>query len=197
MTLKAVVADDHTIFRDGLVAILQAEGFEVVGDCASPDEAITLAETLHPDLLLLDVHMAGMQITEAVRQVRARAPQVRIVMLSAHTDQVLIEELFSLGVSGYLGKSIGRAELGAGLRAAMTDGATITMVPKQRANRLSLTDRERQVVLLLQQGLNNRQIAEQLFVSPATAKRTVSALYAKLGVSSRPAALRALDRRSR
>ncbi len=190
---KIVVADDHTLFRQGLVEILSHEpDFDLVGDGASGPDAVLLAEEHQPAVCLLDVEMPGEGPVATIRSIRAVSPATRVVVLSMHASIDLVQELTSSGASAYLSKNVGREELCAGIRSVIADGHMVMWyVPRQampapaEAGATKLTDRELEILKLVSGALSNAQIAAELFVSEATVKRHLTRMYAKLHARSR------------
>ncbi|QQS00773.1 MAG: response regulator transcription factor [Austwickia sp.] len=190
--LRVLLADDHTMFREGLRALLEASGVEVVGEAADGPGALDLARRTRPDVALLDVQMPGPGIRALVDTLRTAVPDTRIAVLTMYTANDLADELEAHGVLGWFGKSLGHRALVAGLL-AVAEGQPVRLSPRSvdatKARAAGLTPREMEVLRLVARGLGNRQVADQLYLSEATVKRHLTTLYRKLGASNRVDAL--------
>ncbi|MBS2554050.1 response regulator transcription factor [Catenulispora sp. NL8] len=193
------MADDQAAVRDGLVALLSVTpGVEVVGEAADGAAAVAAAETLRPDVVLMDLRMPGMDGVEATRQIGQSAPGVRIVVLTTHADDASILKALRAGATGYLTKESGRAEIARAIEAAasgqsvLDDGvaATLLAAAVDVPASVDLTPREAEVLTLIARGKSNTEIAEELFVSAATVKTHINNLFAKIGVRDRVQAVR-------
>ncbi len=201
--IRVLVADDQALVRGGFKALLDArDDIEVVGEAADGAEAVSLAKTLLPDVVLMDIRMPGSDGLEATRQITAepRLAGVRIVILTTfELDEYLFEALRS-GASGFLVKDTEPVELVNAVRVVADGGSLISPGMTKRliaefasrskeprpANQLgALTDREREVMALVAGGLSNEEIAERLYMSPATARTHVSRAMTKLGARDR------------
>ena len=203
MTIRVLLADDQALVRAGFRALLEAEpDIEVVGEANDGAHAVRLAKQTHPDVILMDIRMPGVDGLEATRQI-ASDPDlsgVRIVVLTTFELDEYVAEALRSGAAGFLVKNTMPAELVRGVRVvAAGDGLlspsvtrrvieqfamrTASPVPPRRLS--DLTDREREVVALAGAGLSNDEIAAKLVVSPATAKTHVSRAMVKLGVRDR------------
>lgn len=189
--IRIVLADDHTLFREGLREMLASGGFEIVGETDNGPGTVELVGRLHPDLLLLDVEMPGDGPAPTIRGVKQVSPDTRVVVLSMHADSDLVRELTAAGASGYLVKNIRRVELLAALESVASDSEMVMWyVPREVMSKATeppatLTQREQEVLLLVSEALSNGQIASQLFISEATVKRHLTSIYAKLNAKSR------------
>ncbi len=196
--IRIVLADDHSVVRQGLRALLEAEpDFSVVGEAGDGPEAIRLVERWRPDALVLDLALPGLSGIEVARQVRQRAPQTRIVVLSMHAAQAYVSDALSAGAHAYVLKKSTSADLGQAIREAFAgrrylspplsehsideylDKAKSTLDPYQ-----TLTPREREVLHMAADGLTSAQIATRLSISPRTAEMHRSHLMRKLGLHS-------------
>jgi DNA-binding NarL/FixJ family response regulator len=209
MSERILVVDDHPLTRDALAALLEQHGFRVVGQAADGEEAVERARELHPDLVLLDLSMPGVDGLSALPRLRAAAPGCEVVVLTASgTEQNLLGAIRG-GAAGYLLKSepperivdflrgVARGE--AALSGAVArrlveqlrDGGGLTSgVPDAIAATLSA--REVEVLLLLDEHLGTDEIAQRLYISEHTVRSHVKSLLRKLGASSRREALEAL-----
>lgn len=209
MTERVLIVDDHPLTRDALAALLAQQGFDVIGDAHDGVHAIAQAETLQPDLVLLDLTMPGMDGLTALPRIREQAPTCEVVVLTASDDEANLLAAIRAGASGYLlkteppeqiatflrGVARGEAALSGGVARRLLDrvreGGRLTGVPDEITNTLSA--REVEVLLLLDEHLGTDEIAQRLFISEHTVRSHVKSLLKKLGVSSRRDALERLE----
>ena len=201
-TLRVMLVDDHPMVRSAIRQALEAPDVEVVAEASSAEEAIGLAPSVRPDVLLVDIDLPGLSGIEAVRELAPRLPDTRIVMLTASTDNRDLLDAVRYGAGGYLTKDLtGDALLRAirGLRKgdlAMSRGHAATVVehlsrtarPQQADGGTLeglLSAREQDVLRLLAEGLTDREIATALAISPRTVESHVSSVLRKLGVRNR------------
>lgn len=208
--IRVLLCDDQRLFREGLRTILETEpDFEVVGEAADGNEAVSLARRLRPDLVIMDVRMPRMNGVDATRQIRTYGAS-QVVILSTFDDDEFILGALKAGAVGYLLKDFPSEEL---LKALLTvhHGGGILIPPPiaakvvddlrkehrsipDNALREPLTQREEDVLRLVAQGRSNKEIADQLVLTEGTVKNYVSRIYAKLGARDRTqAALWAVD----
>jgi DNA-binding NarL/FixJ family response regulator len=195
-----VIADDHTLFRQGVAKLLTTDSAcAVVGEAATGDETMALVEQQRPDVLLLDVQMPGPGAAAVITRLRRTVPDTRIVVLSMYESPVIVHELLDLGASAYLLKSIAREELIAAVHSVARDRETVLLtVSRYTIEGLDrpwpgdspLSARELEVLGLAAQALSNSQIASRLLIREATVKRHLTNVYAKLGAVSRVDAIR-------
>jgi DNA-binding NarL/FixJ family response regulator len=208
MTERILVVDDHPLTRSALTGLLAQNGFDVVGEGESGEDAIKLAESLQPDLVLLDLSMPGLDGLAALPMVRAAAPAAEVVVLTASEEERNLLGAIRGGAAGYLLKSEpperiieflrgvahGEAALSGAVARRLLDqvreSGWRTDVPESIAHVLSA--RELEVLLLLDRHLGTDEIAARLFISEHTVRSHVKSLLAKLGVSSRREALERL-----
>ncbi len=197
--IRVLIADDHTIVRSGVRLLLDAEpGFKVVGEARDGSEAIQFVETLHPDVVLMDIAMAGMDGMEATRRIKARWPEVNILVLTMHRTDEYFFEMLKAGASGYVLKGAHPSELiqavhvvGQGevyLYPTMASHLVHDFLEKVKEgpeNNLSLSPREKEILNLLAEGYSSKEIAEKLVISQSTVHTHRSNLMSKLGLSSR------------
>jgi DNA-binding NarL/FixJ family response regulator len=201
--IRVVLADDQVLVRAGFRALLDAEDdITVVGEAANGEEAVHLARSHVPDVLLMDIRMPGVDGLEATRHVAAdeRLATVHVVILTTFELDEYVFEALRHGASGFLVKDTEPVELLAAVRAVARGDALLSPSVTRRligefasrsrtpppSNKLDqLTDREREVVALIAEGLTNDQIAQRLFVSPATAKTHANRAMAKIGARDR------------
>jgi two-component system response regulator NreC len=198
--IRVLLADDHAILRDGLRALLDGESdIEVVGVAADGLEAVHQARDLCPDMVIMDVAMPRLNGVEATRRILKANPCIRILILSQYEDKTAVLDAIWAGASGYLLKRSAGAELAEGIRAIMQGGAALHPVAAQalvEAYRQCecvprvdgydhLTDREREILILVAEGYTNQQIADLLHVSPKTVDSHRTSLMSKLGLHDR------------
>jgi NarL family two-component system response regulator LiaR len=205
-SIRVLIVDDHAIVRKGVRALLEIEaGLEVVGEAGSGREAITMAEKLRPDVVLMDLVMPEMDGIEATRQISGRMPGTRILVLTSFAADDKVFPAIKAGALGYLLKDSGPDELVRAIRQVYRGESSLhptiarkvlrelTHPSEKQASPDSLTEREMDVLKLLARGLGTQEIAERLVITEATARTHVSNILSKLHVSSRTqAALYAL-----
>jgi DNA-binding NarL/FixJ family response regulator len=196
--MRIVLADDHTLFRDGIASLLAAWGHEVVGQAGSGEEAVELADRLEPDAILMDVRMPGSTGLEATRRISQGHPSIAIVMLTVSEDEDDLFEAIKAGARGYLLKNLEARELRSMLEAVARGEAAISPVTAFRIMRelartptdpddvpTALTAREIDVLGLVTLGLRNKEIAGRLRISENTAKFHLRNILEKLHAESR------------
>ncbi|WP_022880134.1 response regulator transcription factor [Microbacterium sp. B19] len=197
--IRVVIADDHPVVRAGVRALLEAEpDIEVVGEAATPDEAVALAADLSPELVLMDLQFGERAAgAEATRRVRALpAPPYVLVLTNYDTDGDILGAV-EAGASGYLLKDAPPHELLAGVRAAAAGQSALApaiagrLLARLREPRVSLSAREIEVLRLVARGASNADVAARLHITDATVKSHLAHIFSKLGVSSRTAAVSA------
>ncbi len=197
--IRVLIVDDHAVVREGLRTFLELQdGLEVVGEAADGEEAVALAESLHPDVVLMDLVMPKVDGIDAMRELRDRAPETRVIVLTSFLDDERLLPAIEAGAAGYLLKDVEPAELARAVRAAHAGEALIA--PSVAARLLSaiaerprvagaeperLTPREHEVLRLIAGGRSNKRIALELGISEKTVKTHVGHLFAKLGVTDR------------
>ena len=197
--IRVVVVDDHTMVRKGLSLFLRAfDDLELAGEAETGAEAIQICDELLPDVILMDLVMPDMNGVDAIRAICQKHPQINVIALSSFKEGTRIMNALEAGAIGYLTKDISAEELAWAIRAAHSGRATlspdVSQALVQAANKSpapgsDLTEREREVLALMVEGLNNTQIAGKLSVSPSTVKSHVSNILSKFGVSSRTEAV--------
>lgn len=200
--IRVLLADDQELVRAGFKALLDAEdGIEVVGEAGDGEDAVRLVEELGPDVVLMDIRMPGVDGLVATERITAneRLRDVRVVILTTFDLDEYVFEALRLGASGFLVKDTRPADLVQAVRVvAQGDALLSPSVTRRLVERFAthakeppgakfdtLTEREREVVGLVAEGLSNQQIAERLVVSPWTAKTHVSRAMVKLGARDR------------
>jgi DNA-binding NarL/FixJ family response regulator len=198
--IRVLLADDHAVVRDGLRALLEeSEDIEVVGLCADGLETVRQARQLQPDVVVMDVAMPRLNGIEATRRVLGTDPETRVLILTQHEDATYMLDAMWAGASGYLLKRDAGAELAQTIRALCEWGAALHPLAarvlldaylrcecaKRIDNYEHLTDREREVLILVAEGCTNQQIADMLHVSPKTVDGHRTSLMAKLDLHDR------------
>ena len=198
--IRILVADDHPMLREGLVAVLATQpDFEVVGEAADGAEAVRLAGSMWPDVILLDLEMPGVDGVEALKQLReAGSGAASLVFTAYDTDERILGALRA-GARGYLLKGASRSDIFSAIRTVSSGGSLLEPAVTSRLlesigghkeRREELTPREKEVLALLADGLPNREIAGKLFVTERTIKFHVGSILAKLEASNRTEAAR-------
>jgi DNA-binding NarL/FixJ family response regulator len=195
--IRVLVADDHPMLREGLVAVLNTQqDFEVVGEAADGSEVVRLAERLNPDVILLDLEMPGVDGVAALEKLRSAGSEARTIVFTAYDTDERILGALRAGARGYLLKGASRTEIFDAIRTVhagdsllqpvVTNKLLQTMSREERREETEpLTPREIEVLALLSQGLQNKEISARLFISERTVKFHVSSLMHKLGAENR------------
>jgi DNA-binding NarL/FixJ family response regulator len=200
--MRAVVADDHPVFRQGLRVLLEDLGVEVVAEAEDGEEAVAAVRRERPDVVLMDLQMPRLSGVEATRRLVEEDPDVRVLVLTMVADDDTVFAAVQAGALGYVLKGAGQEEIGRALtavsegqavygaqiarrmRAFFTAGAGVVAKPFPE-----LSDREREVLDLLAAGVPNATIARRLFLSEKTVRNYITAIFAKLGVRDRAEAM--------
>jgi NarL family two-component system response regulator LiaR len=190
-----MLVDDHAMVRRGLATFLMVyDDLELVGEAADGKTALRLCGQATPDVVLMDMVMPGMDGVTATRAMRQHYPGVQVIALTSFKEEELVQNALQAGAIGYLLKDVSADELAQAIRAAHAGRVTLSPEAAQALAYAAthtlppghdLTERERDVLALLVEGLSNTQIADRLVVSPSTIKSHVSHILAKLGVASR------------
>jgi DNA-binding NarL/FixJ family response regulator len=207
--IRVIVADDHAPTRAGVLASLDVDGFDIVGEASNARAAVELAVSLQPDVCLLDIHMPGNGIA-AAEEISKSVPDCAIVMLTYSRDDDDLFDSLRAGARGYLLKDMDPDRIGAALRGVLAGEAALprSLVSKvleefegrsrrklfMRAQRpTQLTSREWEIMELLREGMSTEDVATRLFVTPGTVRVHVSSVLKKLRVGDRASAILALS----
>ena len=197
--IRVLIADDHTIVRSGVRLLLEGEpDIEVVGEALDGSEALALAETLRPDVVLMDIAMPGIDGLEATRQLKARWPDIKVLALTMHRTEEYFFEMLQAGASGYVLKAAETGELIHAVR-VVAQGEVFLYPTMARqlvqdylnrtgdgaASDPALSPRENEILQLLAEGYSYKEIAEKLVVSPSTVHTHRNNLMRKLNLSNR------------
>ncbi len=202
--LRIAIADDHPLVRSGLRALLMAaEDLEVVGEAATGEEAVTLAATVQPDVMVMDIRMPGINGIEATRRIVQANPQIRILVVTLFEDDDSVFAALRAGARGYILKDANEVEVLRAIRAVSSGDAIFSATIAQRlidffaAPRPAqaalpfpdLTDREREILTLIAQGRRNAEIAQSLVITTKTVRNYISSIFSKLQVVDRAQAI--------
>jgi len=194
--IRIVVADDHPIVRGGIVALLDsADDIEVIGQASTGTEAVELALSLEPDLVLMDLRMPGLTGDEATARILGEKPGIRVVVLTTYETDSSILAAIEAGASGYLLKAAPQEEILAGIRSvargevALAPAIAAMLVQRVKTPAITLSPRETEVLRLVAAGHSNPAIAAALFLSEATVKTHLLHAFEKLAVNDRTRAV--------
>lgn len=196
--IRVMIVDDHAVVRSGLQTFLDVlPDMQLVGDASGGDEAVARCGLLKPDVVLMDLMMPGTNGVDATRRIREKWPSVQVIALTSFEEDSLVQDALQAGAIGYLMKTVTARELAAAIRAAREGKMTLSPEAAQalvRATAASretneLTEREREVLKLMVDGMDNSEIAASLVVSLSTVKYHISNILSKLGVENRVAAV--------
>lgn len=203
MAIRLMLADDHRMLREGLRRSMTDAGFDVIGEASDGVEAVSLADQLHPDVILMDVTMPNCDGVEACRQLKSIGTQSKIVMLTMHADQEVLTNAIRAGAIGYLTKDCSTREIAEAVRMA-AEGDTVlspqlarSMLaevrkldqPRTPEEERVVTKREEEVLQLIADGCSTPEVAERLFISQKTVKNHLASIYHKLDARDRTQAV--------
>jgi NarL family two-component system response regulator LiaR len=197
--IRILLADDHTVVRSGLNAVLaMQDDFKIVGEASDGEEALRLCEVLQPDIVLMDLLMPKLDGVVATKSIKQRWPQIKVIALTSFKDQEYVEGALKAGASSYMLKNVSADELVNAVRRTHAGQPSLSpeaaQVLIQRVSEpaqpgIDMTDREREILALMVEGLSNKKIAERLTINDSTVKFHVSNILSKLGVTSRTEAV--------
>jgi NarL family two-component system response regulator YdfI len=210
--IRILIADDQDVVRDGLRLILESEDdFDVVGEAANGAEAVQLCNELHPQVVLMDLRMPGMDGLTAIKHIRQQQPDINIVILTTYNEDALMIEGLRSGARSYLLKDTKRQVLFDTLRAAARgesllspdviarvvaqSGGGTAAVSKSTSGEIALTEREQEVLIGVARGERSKEIAARLGITERTVKAHLASIYNKFGVDSRAAAIAVASQR--
>jgi DNA-binding NarL/FixJ family response regulator len=201
---RVLIADDHPLFRHGIRGLLDATAdFEAIGEATSGDEVITQADELLPDMILMDIHMPGVNGIEATRRILHAHPQIHVLMVTMFEDDASVFSAMRAGAHGYILKDAQKEDLLRAIRAVSSGEAIFSPAIASRMIAFfnsahpaapaqvfpELTEREREILDLIAQGLNNGEVAARLVLSSSTVRNYVSNIFSKLQVADRAQAI--------
>ncbi len=198
-TIRILLVDDHQVVREGLRHMLELEeDMEVVGEAADAKEALTQVELFSPEVILIDIKMPGMDGIELTRQLKEKQPSCNVIMLTLY-DEYLAQAI-EAGATGYLLKDIKREELIRAIRAVHQGRSPLNLTlsqdrlaelaaPAESKRRVYLSERELSILRLIANGVATKEIANQVFLSQSSVKRSVGLIFEKLGVHNRSEAV--------
>jgi two-component system, NarL family, response regulator LiaR len=198
--IRILLADDHPVVRDGLVMMLETQpDFEVVGAASDGTEVLAKGEALQPDVLLLDLEMPNLDGLQTLQRIKVHCPDVRVIVFTAFDTDERIVQAVRAGAKGYLLKGVPRSELFNAIRVVAEGGSLLQpVIASKLMTHISqqgdepaerLTEREMDVLNLLGQGLQNKEIAAQLVITERTVKFHISQILGKLGAGNRTEAV--------
>jgi NarL family two-component system response regulator LiaR len=197
--IKVLIVDDHDMVRKGLITLLENfDDFEIIGDVSSGLIATNICARKNPHVVLMDIMMPSMDGITATRIIRENNPEIQVIALTSYSDEETIQNVLKAGAISYLMKNVSVDELANAVRKAYHGQPTlapeatrvlINVTTRPPTIGHDLTDREREILAVMVEGLNNRQIGERLVISSSTVKNHVSNILSKLGTSSRTQAV--------
>lgn len=193
--VRVLIADDHTLLRQSLVKLVDAEpGFEVVADVDRGDAVASVVARSNPDIVLLDISMPNVDGIEVATELRRTSPDSRILFLTAHDDDATVRRAVGIGADGYVAKTASTGELLQALRTVAAGGSFLSPSIARRVMEMAsgreheqaraLTEREMEILRLISTGMRPADVAERLFLSVKTVKNHLTSIYSKLGVQT-------------
>jgi DNA-binding NarL/FixJ family response regulator len=192
--IRVVIADDHAVVRHGLAQLLATfAGVELVGEASDGEAAVTLCARERPDVVLMDLEMPGVDGIAATERIKAHQPEIAVVVLTSFSDRERILQAIDAGAAGYLLKDVEPEELARAVESAARGESpldpraahTILGARRAAAPAAELSDREREVLLLVAEGLSNKLIARRLDISEKTVKAHLTSVFRQIGVTDR------------
>lgn len=200
--VNVIIAEDHTLVREGTRQLLEKKGITVIGEAANGEEAVRLTERLNPDLVLMDVSMPRLNGLEATRRIKQSCPSVAVLVLTAYDDDQYVFALLQAGAAGYILKDAHGDEVVSAVRAVASGESVLAPSIARKVLRRftspgvsptppadSLSEREMEVLRMAARGFSNRVIAEELHLSSRTVQVHLSSIFSKFGVASRTEAV--------
>jgi two-component system, NarL family, response regulator LiaR len=198
--IRVLIVDDHAVVRSGLSRFLMVnKDMELAAEASDGAEAIQMAGAYQPDVILMDLMMQGMDGITATREIHRKYPKIKIIALTSFSEQSMVQGALQAGAIGYLQKNVTAVELGNAIRSASSGRMTLSpeaaealahSVTQAHLPGNELTERERDILRCMVEGLNNNEIAEKLVVSLGTVKFHISNIFQKMGVDSRVEAVK-------
>lgn len=198
--IKVIIADDHALIREGIKKLLELEhGIEIVAVAADGVEAIEAIDRHNPDVVLLDINMPNMNGIECLKEIKTNYKKVKVIMLTIHEDSEYLIKTINIGAEGYVLKDADVSSLVKAIRNVVAGEAYIhptlssvlvkayqrKEIRKEPYDEVALTKREFEVICLISRGFNNKEIANELFISEKTVKNHVSNIFKKIKVNDR------------
>ena len=197
--IRVMVVDDHKVVRAGLADFLLAyKDLEFAGEASSGEDAVLMCKKVRPHVVLMDLVMEGMDGAEATSVIREACPDIQVIALTSYKEEELVQKAIQAGAIGYLLKNVSAKDLAEAIREAYEGRPTLAPEAAQALMHATtkppglgydLTQREREVLVLMVEGLNNPEIADKLVISRSTVKHHVRSVLSKLGTSSRTEAV--------
>ncbi len=197
MSIRIIVADDHSIVRTGIkTEISHHPELLVIGEAATTDEALHLVETTHPDVLLLDIHMPGIKAVEVIQRIKSQDVQMKIIILSAYREQAIVLGVIKAGADGYLLKDEDTLSIPSAIHKVMNGQPCISQSiaevlinqvrdPVKNTSSSIFTEKEKEVLKRIAEGWSNKEIAKETGMALRTVEAHISKIYEKLGTPSR------------
>jgi two-component system, NarL family, response regulator LiaR len=198
--VRVLLADDHKIVRQGTRMYLESMGVEIAGEATTGVEAVTMARDLHPDIVVMDIHMPELTGIEATRRIRQENDEIRVLVLTAYDEPAYVHALLEAGADGFVLKTAEFAQLYRAMQEVAVgrsafDRATLEKAAQYKQSSAplvdALTEREVDVLTHAARGLTNKQIGKELFISDRTVQGHLQNIYQKLGVATRTEAVTA------
>ncbi len=195
--VRVLLADDHTMLREGLRRSLEADGFDVVGEACDGEDAVRQVGILNPDVVLMDVSMPVMDGIDATRALHEQHPKVQVVMLTMHPDDDLVTRAVRAGAAGYLVKDCSSADVSEAVRLAAAGetvlspslAAGLLVEVQQPTDAPLISRREEEVLQLIADGASTTEVAARLYISAKTVKNHLASIYEKLEARDRTQAV--------